>query len=106
VRTNNGGHNSTYSQVWNFSTSASVGIETLAETEDQIKVYPNPSKDKFCFQNIDKNCVIEIYDISGNLIRSVENTDMVDLSENARGTYTYRIIRQSEELQTGKIILQ
>lgn len=107
VMTNNGGHSSTYSTVWNFYVSG-VGIESYSEN-DKITVSPNPGKGQFVFSDLKKNNVIEIYDINGKLVYTTisEGTDaIIDLTGKDAGMYTYKVINEQQQIQQGKIILQ
>ncbi|MCX6296350.1 MAG: peptidylprolyl isomerase [Bacteroidetes bacterium] len=107
IRTNNGGHFSTYSTVWNFLISG-TGIDSYKE-EDQVIVYPNPSNGQFVFENLEKENTIEIFDITGRSILKtlVKNTFYkIDLSNKAKGFYFYSITYQNKKVQQGKIIIQ
>jgi cyclophilin family peptidyl-prolyl cis-trans isomerase len=107
VRANNGGHWSNYSQTWNFNTSA-VGIESF-EVANAITVSPNPSKGQFIFSELEKECIIEIYDVTGKIIyRTISKSDKqsVDLSEKDEGIYFYKIIGGGRERQHGKLVIQ
>ena len=107
VKTNNGGHNSGYSSVWNFYVSG-VGIqENTAVTNSNIS--PNPSSGLFTFSNVEKENMIEIFDITGKSIlkTSAQNTSCtIDLTNKAKGLYFYSIRSKNRKVQQGKIILQ
>ena len=107
VKTNNGGHNSGYSSVWNFYVSG-LGIqENTAVTNSNIS--PNPSSGLFTFSNVEKENVIEIFDITGKSIlkTTAQNTSCtVDLTNKAKGLYFYSIHSKNRKVQQGKIILQ
>ena len=107
VRTNNGGHFSTYSPVWNFRTTG-VGIQTYTD-ENKITVSPNPGNGLFSFSNLEKENTIEIYDVTGRLVFTTITNNancVVDLSKNAKGIYFYKVITDKKEIQQGKIIFQ
>src|SRR5207253_7877192 len=70
VRANNGGHYSE-SPIWHFTTTRTInttGIATNSLAGDKPLVFPNPSRDKFTFSNINKGDMIEITDLAGRLI--------------------------------------
>jgi peptidyl-prolyl cis-trans isomerase B (cyclophilin B) len=106
VKTNNGGHFSTYSSVWNFYVSA-VGIESY--TKELISIFPNPSKGQFLFSNLEKENTIEIFDVTGKSIFKItinNNSYLLDLSTQPTGIYFYNISNQEKEIQQGKLILE
>lgn len=107
VKTNNGGNISSYSTVWNFLVSG-VGIESY-DLNNQISVSPNPSSGQFLFSNLEKNCRIEIFDLTGRSIlktTSKNNSCSIDLSEKTKGIYFFSIQTENKNIQQGKIIVQ
>lgn len=108
VKTNNGGHWSPYSTVWNFTTAGTVGIQSYNEN-NKIIVSPNPSNGQFRFSNLEKENIIEIYDITGKVIYqtvSKNNIHSVDLSGKDKGFYFYKITKAGKEVQQGKLVVQ
>jgi peptidyl-prolyl cis-trans isomerase B (cyclophilin B) len=109
VRTNNGGHWSANSQVWNFTTAASVGIESYSESSPKVLVSPNPSGGRFNFSNLEKESTIEIFDITGKLIFKTipkNSTQTVDLTNKEKGIYFYKVTGESKTSQQGKLVVQ
>lgn len=107
VRTNNGGYFSNWSGVWHFSTTG-VGIEDYAAAATSIIVSPNPSNGVFTFNNLQKENVIEVYDVNGKLIRSLickDNNCIIDLSGEAKGNYFYKVIAEKREIKRGALIV-
>lgn len=86
---------------------SSVGInETL--NDSFILVYPNPSTDIFTFSGLERSNSIEIFDLTGRLIYSritQNNSETIDLINQSRGMYFYRISNKKEVIQQGKISL-
>ncbi len=108
VKTNNGGHLSGYSDVWNFYVSA-VGIDENKAYSGNIKVAPNPSKGIFVFDNIEKGNQIEILDLQGKIIfnaLSQGKSTVVNISDQPRGVYFYSVISLNGIISNGKIILE
>ena len=108
VKTNNGGHLSDYSDVWNFYVSA-VGIDENKAYSGNIKVAPNPSKGIFVFDNIEKGNQIEILDLQGKIIfnaLSQGKSTVVNISDQPRGVYFYSVISLNGIISNGKIILE
>ncbi|CAN5437067.1 hypothetical protein BH10BAC1_BH10BAC1_00640 [soil metagenome] len=107
VKTNNGGSISGYSPVWNFLVSG-VGVESYSE-ENLITVSPNPSCGQFLFSNLEKDNVIEIYDVTGKLIYtgvSKGDAETIDLTRTDKGLYFYNISNKTKKVKNGKIIIQ
>lgn len=108
VTTNNGGHFSTCSTVWNFLVSG-LGIDSPTDSTAKIMISPNPSNGQFLFSNLEKENTIEIFDIAGKLIFKTitKNTSYtIDLSEKEKGVYFYNIRDQKNKIQQGEIIVQ
>jgi len=84
-------------------------IENLNTQEEKINVYPNPSNGQFNFTGLQKESIIEIYDVTGRLIYhsiSQNTSESIDLSDKEKGIYFYKIINDKKEIQQGKIIIQ
>ncbi len=108
VMTNNGGHFSSYSTVWNFYVSG-LGIESQNDLNAKINVSPNPSMGQFLFSNLEKDETIEIFDITGKMIFKTitkNNSHLIDLTEKEKGVYFYSIYNKNNRIQQGEIIVQ
>ncbi|MGZ4035404.1 MAG: T9SS type A sorting domain-containing protein [Bacteroidia bacterium] len=83
----------------------SLGIN---EKPSQNSVFVSQNSDVFNFSGLKENSTIEIYDISGKLILQVvsENSNYnIDMSNDSKGVYVYRVNHQNENIKTGKLIL-
>jgi cyclophilin family peptidyl-prolyl cis-trans isomerase len=108
VKTNNGGHFSTYSDVWHFYVSA-TGVEDIGNDKNAILVSPNPSKGLLFFENIAIGSFVEIMDVEGKVIlRSMvqENKMSFDLSQQAKGIYFYKAMSVSDIIEQGKVVIE
>ena len=108
VKTNNGGHYSTYSNVWHFYVSA-VGIEAIDSDKNAIIVSPNPSEGFLLFENIACGSNIEIMDIEGKVIlRSIayENKVGIDLTDHSKGIYMYKAVSVLGVIEQGKVVVE
>ncbi|MBA3665962.1 MAG: peptidylprolyl isomerase [Bacteroidetes bacterium] len=111
VSTNNGGHFSNFSPVWKFTTAApfnDVGIKTNAMKSKKPLVYPNPGNGKFTFDELEKESVIEVFDLTGRLISHIftkENQVHLDLEGKDKGIYIYKVT-QNAVSYTGKLIIK
>ena len=75
---------------------------------DRIHVYPNPSHGTFYFSGV-RNSTIEVINLLGQKVLTAEadrDKYPVDLSSQARGIYTYRIIGEGTLLQQGKVVVE
>jgi len=85
------------------TTNEAETIFELMGTEDmnlnnQVSIYPNPTKDKFTIQSEDKIQSIEIYDVNGRLMQVTKlnsNQAVQDISKLPKGVYMLKI--QSEK---------
>ena len=93
-------------------TSSCVTVITLGNQSfsfnSNISVYPNPSKDIF-YINCDGRGSIVIYDIMGKIIKT-ENLDLgmnkLDLSNYPNGIYLMKVVNDSNQTKTMKLIKQ
>ncbi len=87
--------------------SCSNSVNNNSETSN-IDVYPNPSNGIFTFNLNSENLEVEIYDIIGSRIyhsnMSTQKSE-IDLSNQAKGVYFYKIKNQIALLKTGKIVI-
>jgi hypothetical protein len=91
-------------------TATSVALNAIAA---KVKVYPNPNTGQFKvelagIQNVVST--IEIYNMLGEKVvnkKLLENTDMINMSNQSDGVYFYRVILETGELiGSGKIIVE
>lgn len=108
IKTNNGGHFSNYSEIWNFYVSA-VGINDIDGSENSIKIAPNPSKGIFEFKNMVAGTRIEILTLDGKLLvqkKCEEKSMHIDLTTYAKGIYLYKVIGIDGTIENGKLALE
>lgn len=85
-----------------------LDVNSGTTTSNQILVYPNPSKGDFYFKNLTLETLIEIYDISGKSVLQMtasSTSEKINLKEQSKGIYFYRIISKTE-VSVGKIIIE
>jgi cyclophilin family peptidyl-prolyl cis-trans isomerase len=107
VYTNNGGALSAYSSPWHFYVSA-TGVDSYTQSS-KIIVSPNPGNGRFMFSNIEKDCSIEIMDITGRVISRTmakNSSAVVDISGKAKGIYFFTILDNNKKIQQGKLVIQ
>ena len=89
--------------------SSTLSIEDQ-NTLETVKIFPNPSQGNITINNAISIETIEIYNILGNLVKSVntENTQKIelDLNELSQGMYLVRLKDVSGKTKTQKLILE
>jgi|GEM_PF-742260 len=86
------------SEIWQFELIPTTSVKSLIEIEYGLKVYPNPSDGQFMLsasKTIPYEISLEIYDMQGNHVKSytvprnksLTNGIMIDISQNANGSY-------------------
>ncbi|HRG59773.1 MAG TPA: T9SS type A sorting domain-containing protein, partial [Bacteroidia bacterium] len=106
VKTNNGGHFSNCSDVWNFYVSA-VGVENLDEDKNRVIVSPNPSKGTFTFEHVKEGQNISITDVNGRLVFNCiaeGNYVNINLENEPKGYYFYLIMEADLKSIKGTLI--
>lgn len=72
--------------------------------KNNIEVYPNPTRDFVCINNLPKNAEVFVYDMSNKCLKkSVIQNDIVMLDDCMPGVY-FLIIKSSENIYNQKII--
>ena len=87
-----------YSTMWRYNLGpGTVDVEEVAETEVNGSVYPNPvnsvmhiSLDK----NLGSSAVINMYDISGQLVKAVPFQNTIDVADLPNGMYILDVVDQ------------
>lgn len=87
-----------------FTTS----VDENSTINDAITVYPNPGSGEFHFSGLEKGNCIEIFDMMGKLIfQSTQNyNQLINLEEQKKGIYLYRITDKTKLIQQGKICIE
>jgi Secretion system C-terminal sorting domain/Glucose / Sorbosone dehydrogenase len=92
------------SSLWKIDFPKAVNTSVIENTSEEIKLYPNPCKDKLHlqFNSTGKNSMITVYDVQGrNLVMNEMeysgNTSTLDVVNLAAGTYVLQI-RNGDQL--------
>jgi peptidyl-prolyl cis-trans isomerase B (cyclophilin B) len=108
VRADNGG-NSTWSDVWHFSTDFNVGTSSVSGIEN-IGLFPNPGSGRFTVTSTSSGQRVRICQADGKLVTDIScsqgSTD-ISLAGHAAGIYSYSILdANGASLKTGRIVLK
>lgn len=107
VKTNNGGHFSNYSEVWNFYVSG-VGLNAVEDESANIVVAPNPGNGIFTFQHLDIGSRLTILNAEGKVVFDspcIGNSKQVDLNHQPQGLYFYKVKNTDGFIEKGKLII-
>lgn len=104
IKVNNISNSNTYwtdIDPWtSFSLNYGACTSTLGDIEileKNISSYPNPAKDKIYFPNVKNISKVEIYDMSGKLIKSKSKiSNYLDVSSLQNGIYNIKIFAEKE----------
>jgi len=75
-----------------YSIHQITGVETIADNESQLSVYPNPASQWFSVKT-DGNATVEIYNTSGILVweQNIFGREPISVSKLAKGLYIVKI---------------
>ncbi len=76
-----------FSPHW-FMTSDNTGIAEISNS--YICIYPNPTSDFIFIENIDPQ-LVTIYSLEGKMIKTIENTNIIDVRDLNKGIYLINI---------------
>lgn len=85
--------------VMNFGTLGQINF-----SKNKMTVYPNPTSDTLTFSQ--ETAEIQIYDISGKLMRTFTNTAKIRINDLPAGTYIIRMKDQNGIMNLEKVIKQ
>jgi hypothetical protein len=89
-----------FDDIQRTATSLLTATGLPAETSAKFSVYPNPATDYILTQNAQK---VTILDLNGRIVKEAYNTEKVDVSSLANGTYIVKA-QTGNETKIGKLI--
>lgn len=105
VRLNGTARNLTYGySIWEFQIYGTVATYTSsipASAPNKLSVYPNPATEKITVSG--EVAEITLYSIHGQLVRSVQNVNTMDVSDFNKGMYIVRMTDKSGNKQSQKL---
>lgn len=95
-----------------YEISVVIGIENTSDNNFSLSVHPNPTTDNLVLEMenpslSDQSMHYQLYDVSGKLIlseRITENKTSIPFKNLAAATYYIKVVQESKELKTFKII--
>lgn len=93
-------------------TSCITGSQPLSQSNCNVSVYPNPGNGIFTFstQNVSANSLLEVYNVLGekvySKITSSNSSFTLDLRNQAKGVYFYKLISNSVVEKNGKLVVE
>ena len=84
------------------------GLVSVAENENSISVYPNPSKGLFLIDGLpltESDIEINVFDIQGKLILTFKNENSISLEGQTEGLYFVSVKIDNQEVYMKKIAL-
>jgi len=86
------------------STTSVLGVNTIANAESRISVFPNPTQDYLSFNQKETLDNVSVYDVNGRLIKAYQKVSKgIDVSCLENGIYLIKITT-NEQTQTLKFI--
>lgn len=96
-------HNPNFSSCY---TSGGVGSPSVIKSQS-LQIFPNPTRDKIYFTNLETNSIVSIFNCLGQLQQTftIIDNNGIDIANLAMGFYTYSVTDNHYNLQTnGKFI--
>lgn len=93
--------------ITSFSPFSVVNFATLSNNDfnkNKLSIYPNPTSDAVNFSQ--EISVVYIYDMSGKLLKSFNNTSKINIRDLTSGTYIIKYLDENGNVNIDKIIKQ
>lgn len=87
-----------------FTYEDEMGVRDL--TSAKFSIYPNPAKDfiSIASQKVGQIASVEVYQITGKKLKSVQTTQKIDVQTLPKGTYILRVKHKDGSVQTQKFL--
>jgi Secretion system C-terminal sorting domain len=84
-----------------------VGINNIPFSREEIKIYPNPAKDKIQFEHSAKIISYRIADYTGKLLlEGAYNSNQIDVSALPTGAYIVQVLLEDGSQAFGKMVIE
>ncbi len=85
------------------SVNATVLVSSANEMSSRISVYPNPATNVLNIKGMDNIEKVEILGITGNIIKSLDGSNEINVTELSRGAYILKV-HSNKEVSTTRFI--
>ena len=73
-------------------------MEEITSDDATLTIYPNPATNEIVINNVANNGLVEIFDITGKLVKQVVYNNKVDVSNLLTGVYTIKVNNKTQKL--------
>jgi hypothetical protein len=88
-----------------FSTAINYTLGTKFNAVSTVIMYPNPSSSRVNFNGLPTDFTIDLYDLSGRLVKSINNESSINIEDFVSGIYLVNITdKEGVSLFTDKLI--
>lgn len=97
-----------YATVKYSNSNLFVNVKSLPVSTNEVVIYPNPSSGRFTIANAEAASQLTVTNVLGDIIYQSKVTSpqtQVDLSNEAKGIYFYKLIGENKLIHDGKLIL-
>ncbi|MBR1626876.1 MAG: T9SS type A sorting domain-containing protein [Bacteroidales bacterium] len=78
--------------------NCSSSLEEITSDDATLTIYPNPATNEIVINNVANNGLVEIFDITGKLVKQVVYNNKVDVSNLLTGVYTIKVNNKTQKL--------
>lgn len=84
--------------------SSNLGISTSELTRTKIQIFPNPVSEIISISGIENAQTVEIYNMAGQLVRTEDFAEKINVSSLSSGTYVLRIKTKESKILEFKFV--
>ena len=81
------------------------GLLNVTEISDEVKLYPNPTKDIIKIEGIEV-AEVQVFNAFGQMVKTIQGTNEINVSDLPQGVYLLRIMDVEGKVFTNKITIQ
>ncbi|SDG56196.1 GEVED domain-containing protein [Epilithonimonas hungarica] len=95
--------NYNYGQIEDYTLNVKEALATSETSLNKVQFYPNPVKDVLTVSSSKKVNSVSVYNTAGQLIKTVQNTNTIDMSKLSAGVYVVKTDVEGKT-ETSKVI--
>lgn len=81
------------------------GILDVTEISDEVKLYPNPTKDIIKIEGIEV-AEVQVFNAFGQMVKTIQGTNEINVSDLPQGIYLLRITDEARKVHMNKITIR